>query len=167
MRSGFATSTRLIAAAGVAATVLIALAITITAWRYEDALSRSTAALDTQTDSRRAEAIIGDFAQERLAMYDYLLGPSSRALAQVAIPHDAFIRIAAQLPDATAGSDGRPLAVRLRKRAVAGQRRYYAEFMAAKGIPGRGLARDVGEIRRLERIAGTVNAPLRGTGADA
>ena len=42
---------------------------------------------------------------------------------------------------------------------MAGQRRYYAEFMAAKGIAG-GVARDVGEIRRLERIAGTVNAPL-------
>ena len=160
MRSGFASSTRLVAAAGVAATAFIALAIAISAWRYEDALSRSAAALETQTDSRRAEAIIGDFAQERLAMYAYLINPSSGALAKVATPHSAFTGIAAQLPATTAGTDDSPLAVRLRNRAVAGQRRYYAEFIAAKGLAGHGLARDVGEIGRLEHIASTVNVPL-------
>ena len=160
MRSGFASSTRLVAAAGVAATAFIAVAIAISAWRYEDALSRSAAALETQTDSRRAEAIIGDFAQERLAMYAYLINPSSGALAEVATPHGAFTGIAAQLPATTAGTDDSPLAVRLRNRAVAGQRRYYAEFIAAKGLAGHGLARDVGEIGRLEHIASTVNVPL-------
>jgi methyl-accepting chemotaxis protein len=160
MRSGFATSTRLVAAVGVAATVLIAVAIAITAWRYEDASSRSAAALETQSDSRRAEAVIGDFAQERLAMYAYLINPSPGALAQVATPHDAFTSVAAQLPASTVRTDDSPLEVRLRNRAVAGQRRYYAEFMAAKRLAGHGLTRDVGEIRRLERIAGTVNVPL-------
>ncbi|HET7012468.1 MAG TPA: methyl-accepting chemotaxis protein [Streptosporangiaceae bacterium] len=160
MRSGFATSTRLVAAAGVFAMALIAAAIAIAAWRYEDALSRSATALDTQIESRRAEAIIGDFAQERLAIYAYLDRPSPRALAQVATSHGQFTAIAAQLPTTTVGTHETPQAVRTRNTAVAGQRRYYSEFLASKALAGRGLAREVAEIRRLESIAGNVTAPL-------
>jgi methyl-accepting chemotaxis protein len=162
MRTGFANSTRLVAAAGVFATAVIAAAIAVSAWRYEDALSSSGAALNTQIDSRRAEAVIGDFAQERLAMYNYLVNPSSLALAQVVRPHGSFIRIAAQLPEAGAGAGTgeTAMAARIRNRAVAGQRRYYSAFIAAQRLAGQGLAREVGEIQRLEHIAGTVNAPL-------
>jgi methyl-accepting chemotaxis protein len=160
MGSGFATSTRLVAAAGVLATAIIAAAIALTAWRYEDALSRSAAALETQTDSRRSEAIIGDFAQERLAMYSYLVNPSPFARARVATSHDAFTGIAAQLPATSAGTDETRQDVRIRNRAVAGQRRYYAAFVAAEHLAGQNLGRDVREIGRLERIAGGVNAPL-------
>src|SRR5579863_3859195 len=112
MRSGFATSTRLVAAVGVIAVAVIASAIAIAAWRYEVALSRSAAALETESDSRRAEAIIGDFAQERLAMYNYLVNPSPFALARVAGTHDSFTSIAAQLPAIADHTDETPEDVR-------------------------------------------------------
>ncbi len=160
MRSGFATSTRLVAAAGAVAIAVIAAAIALTSWHYEEALSRSAAAVDTESASHWAEALIGDFAQERLSMYGYLSDPSANALGRVAGSRGEFTKTAAQLPATVAGSGETAAAVRTRNRAVAGERRFYAAFIAAKAHAGQGIARGVAEIDHLEVIAGTIIAPL-------
>jgi methyl-accepting chemotaxis protein len=161
MRSGFATSTRLVAATGLFAIAVIAGAIALTAWRYEQAVSQWAVAADAVNDTHWADALIADFSQERLAMYSYLADPTPAALGRVGTWHGQFAQDASHLSAVPIpGSDENVISTQTRNRAVAGQRRFYSAFTADKPLAGHGVAHDVALIDHLEVIAGTVNTPL-------
>src|SRR5437899_4475631 len=122
------TSTRRVAVFSLAVIAVIAGAIAITTWRYEAALTQSSDAIDTLTDAQAAEKLIADFSQERLAMYSYLVTPTTAGLAAVSKWHGQFVRAAQQLPSRVGGPDESPAAVQARAHSAAGQARYYAAF---------------------------------------
>lgn len=158
MSGEFAASTRRVAAVGAFAVAMIAAAIAVTSWRYEVALSRAAAAASTQRDSRSAEALLADSAQERLAMYAYIVHPSNASRAAYIASHAQFNEVTAHLPGE--GSPGTSLVLLAGKSAVAAERRFYARFNAVKGIAGRSVAKEVATIGSLELLARAVTGPL-------
>ena len=70
-------SARRVAALSVVAVTVIAAAIGVTIWRYEDALSRSEMAIDARADATLTEALDADFWHQREATHEYLTTPSA------------------------------------------------------------------------------------------
>ena len=69
-------SARRVAALSVVAVTVIAAAIGVTIWRYEDALARSDVAIDARADAALTEALAATFWHEREATHEYLATPS-------------------------------------------------------------------------------------------
>ena len=72
-------SARRVAALSVVAVTVIAAAIGVTIWRYEDALARSDVAIDARADATLTEALAAAFWHEREATHEYLATPSPDA----------------------------------------------------------------------------------------
>src|SRR5277367_787212 len=93
-------SARRVAALSVVAVTVIAAAIGITIWRYEDALARSGVAIDARADATLTEALAAAFWHEREATHEYLETGSPALANEVNGQRQQFRRTAGTLAKA-------------------------------------------------------------------
>src|SRR5579862_4213360 len=94
-------SVRRIAVASVLIVVVLAAAIGVTIWRYNEALTQSDHALRARSDAAQAQSAVTAFWQEREAMNEHLAVGSSTQLAEVAGDHTSFIRAMRRVSNGT------------------------------------------------------------------
>jgi methyl-accepting chemotaxis protein len=152
-QGGLTRSAYLIVLMGTLAIAMIG----FSAWRYEVAITRSSAALSDRADATAAAELTAAFWQERQAIGAYLTAPGPAALGAVTAPHDQFQRLAARLAGAGLGAGARPLAA-----AAAANAHYYAVFTQVRGAAGTAAAR--GAAGGLETAAARVVPPLDALG---
>lgn len=116
-------SARRVAALSVVAVTVIAAAIGVTIWRYENALSRSDMAIDARADATLSEALAAAFWHEREATHEYLSSGSAEIAQEVNSQRQQFRRTAETLARAEGTTEAR-----LRAQAVAGNERFFALF---------------------------------------
>ena len=104
---------------------MIACAGAVSTWRYQNALSKATEAVDAANGARITAALGATFWQERLTVEHYLFNPSASALRQVAGLQARFDTLAAQL-----GQNEFPGEDLYLRRAITAERHYYATFIA-------------------------------------
>src|ERR1700728_1290038 len=83
-------SARRVAALSVVAVSVIAAAIGVTIWRYEDALARSNVATGARADATLTEGLAALFWHEREATHEYLATPAPALLQEVNSQHAQF-----------------------------------------------------------------------------
>jgi methyl-accepting chemotaxis protein len=117
------SAARHVTTAGLAIITVIACAGAVSSWRYENALSRASEAVDSGNGARITAALDATFWQERLTVEHYLFSPSPRALRQVSALQAGFGRLAAQLlaDEFTGEAD-------YLQRAIKAERHYYDVF---------------------------------------
>ena len=76
-------SARRVAALSVVAVTVIAAAIGVTIWRYEEALSRSDVAIDARADDALTETLVATYWHEREATHEYLATASPGVAQEV------------------------------------------------------------------------------------
>jgi hypothetical protein len=107
---------------------MIACAGAVSTWRYQNALSKATEAVDAANGARITAALGDTFWQERLTVEHYLFNPSIRTLGQVSALQAKFDTLAKQLDqDKFPGED-----IYL-QRATSAERHYYTVFTAEQG----------------------------------
>jgi len=148
-------SARRVAAVSVAVVSVIAASVGVTIWRYESAISRSAAALDSDRDGALTERLVALFWHEREAMREDLLRPSPAALREIRTTVGQFAATAAML---TVGDEVG--AERFRAQAGVGNNGIYALFARIRGAAGTTKARDIGANVRLDAAEPSVLAPL-------
>jgi methyl-accepting chemotaxis protein len=117
------------AAVSAAVVVLLAVAVSVTIWRYQVAVDKSRIAADALGDARLTNALIATFWHEREAMNEYLFVPSGALLREVADVRVEFANTAARL------GLSEPLAEsRLRARSLLSNNRFTTLF--SQLIPG-------------------------------
>ena len=154
-QDGLTRSAFLIVGVGTLAIAMIG----FSAWRYEVALTRASAALSDRANATAAAALATAFWHERQAIGGYLTAPSPAALGTVAAQHDQFQRLAARLAGASPGVGARSLAA-----AVAANGRYYSAFLRARGVAGTAGAGERTAASGLEAAAAQVVPPLAALG---
>jgi methyl-accepting chemotaxis protein len=117
------SAARHVTTAGLAIVTVIACAGAVSSWRYQNALSRATVAVDSGNGARTTAALGATFWQERLTVEHYLINPSTRALRQVAALQARFDTLAAQLSQNTIPGEDLYL-----RRATTAERHYYTVF---------------------------------------
>jgi methyl-accepting chemotaxis protein len=148
-------SARSVAAVSAAVVAVIAASVGVTIWRYEAALSQSAAALDAHEDGATTEALVGIFWHEREGMREELLASSQQGLLDLRSAERQFTATAATLAKTKVAAEAR-----LRARAVAANKGYYALFTRLRSTAAPGRARDLGANARLNRAEVHVLGPL-------
>jgi len=146
---------RWVAIASAAIVALIGIAAGVGIWRYQTAISRASAALESDADAMRTQALLADFAQQRILMFRYIATATPPALRGVQAYQSQFPRLAARIsPETAAGT--RALA-----QAVGAQARYYATFSTDRSLTSTSLPARFAAIGRLDLQAASTTAPLR------
>ena len=148
-------SWRRFAAVSVVAVAVIATAVGVTIWRYEDALSRSAVALDARSDAALTETLSSDFWHEHEAINEYFLAPSPAIFAEVSAQRRQFAATSAAL-----GATQTPTETRFREQASSGDNAFIAAFTRLAGAAGSTSAREVAAITRLGADEAFVLRPL-------
>src|ERR1039457_5047864 len=91
------------AAGRLAAVVLLGAAGALTIWRYEDALSRASVALDAHGDAALTQALVATFWHEREAMNEYFLAPSPAVSNEVSAQQTRFAATSARSEERRVG----------------------------------------------------------------
>ncbi len=120
--------TRRVTLAGVAIVALIACAGALSTWRYENALTRSSAAINADDGARITWALNATFWQERQRAEAYLFAPSPAALSQVAALHNAFGRLSAQFNATETHAEDI-----VQRRATSAEQHFYSVFVSVRG----------------------------------
>jgi len=97
----FTGSARRVAVVSAAAVAVIAVAVLITIWRYEVAVSKADTAKNEADESAMESSLVAIFWHEREAMSDYLLAPSPAVLAELSSQLPVFNRTAAAITPET------------------------------------------------------------------
>jgi methyl-accepting chemotaxis protein len=150
-------SGRRFAAVSLTAVALIAIAVAVTIWRYEAALSRSAVALDARGDAALTEVLTSDFWHEREAIDEYFLDPSSAILTEASAQRRQFAATSALL-----GRTQTPLETRFREQASAANNHFFAMFTRLDGAAGKTSARELAAISRVGAGEAPVLGPLSG-----
>jgi methyl-accepting chemotaxis protein len=148
-------SVRRVAAVSVAVVAVIAVAVGVTIWRYEDALGRSASALDARHDARLTAMLVATFWHEHEAMNEYIINPLPATLNEINGQHSQFEHMSAVL-----GQTETPLETGFRVQATAADGNFYTLFTTVKGDAGTTAAREVQAIMRLTAAEGSVLRPL-------
>jgi methyl-accepting chemotaxis protein len=148
-------SVRRVALVSVAVVAVIAIAIGVTIWRYEAALSRASVALNARKHARLTAVLTTTFWEERNALDTYLAHASPATFAVVTKYRDQYAQLAAQIRSGSTATDVQELA-----RAVNAEAAYYATFTRLRGAAGTGVIRENAAIGRLEAAAPGVVPPL-------
>ena len=148
-------SARRVAALSVVAVTVIAAAIGVTIWRYEDALARSEVATGARADATLTEALAASFWHEREATHEYLSTGSPALLQEADGQGQQFRRTAGTL----AKSEGTREA-RLRAQAAAGNERFVALFNQLHTSAGTTPSREAATDTRLSAAEPLVIGPL-------
>ncbi len=148
-------SARRVATVSVAVIAVIAASMGVTIWRYEEALSRSAAAIDGHRDAVLTQALVAAYWHEREATQAYLSAPSPAAFHEVTLEHAQFTATA----DAP-GLTGSAAETSFRAQAVAGNDRLYALFTRIRGAAGTSLARELAADQQLNVGEAGVLGPL-------
>jgi methyl-accepting chemotaxis protein len=153
-------SARRVAALSVVAVTVIAAAIGVTIWRYEEALSRSEMAIDARADDSLTVALLATYWHEREATHEYLATPSPTLLREVHRQVGQFAHTAGTL-----ARDERAGEARLRVQAVAGNDRFTNLFTRLRTSAGTTLARETAANRQLSAAEPLVLGPLTQLGS--
>jgi methyl-accepting chemotaxis protein len=148
-------SARRVAALSVVAVTVIAAAIGVTIWRYENALSRSDMAIDARADATLSETLDAAFWHEREATHEYLNTGSSDIAQEVDSQRQQFRDTADTLAKAEGTTEAR-----LRARAVAGNERFFALFDQVRTSAGTTPHRRAAAEARLTAAEPLVLGPL-------
>jgi len=148
-------ASRRVAAVSVAAVAVIAAAIGVSIWRYEDALSRSAAALDARHDASKTQQLTATFWHEHEAMNEYLVNPDPTILGEIRNQRNLFAATSALLSRTEP-----PEEARLRIQAQAANDAFYQLFGQIHGAGGTRSARQIRAINRLAVSEGAVLRPL-------
>ena len=148
-------SARRVAVVSVVAVAVIAAAIGITIWRYEEALSRSNVAIDARGDATLTEAMLASFWHEREATHEYLATPSSGLLQELNRQGQQLALTAGSLAKNEGAGEAR-----LRVDAVTGNRRFISLFNQVRNAAGTSLSRESAANRKLIDAEPLVIGPL-------
>jgi methyl-accepting chemotaxis protein len=148
-------SARRVAALSVVAVIVIAAAIGVTIWRYEDALARSDVATDARADATLTEALAASFWHEREATHEYLATASPELFQEAARQRQQFVHTAGTLAETEGASEAR-----LRKQAVTGNDRFFSLFTQLRASAGTTPTRETAANVRLSAAEPQVIGPL-------
>jgi methyl-accepting chemotaxis protein len=148
-------SARRVAVVSAVAVAVIAAAIGIAIWRYEEALSRSETAIDARSDASFTEAMQASFWHEREATHEYLATPSPGLLQELNRQGQEFALTAASLAKDEGASEAR-----LRAQAVTGNQRFLSVFNQVRTGAGTTLSRETAANGRLKDAEPLVIGPL-------
>src|SRR6266568_3443264 len=125
------------------AIVVIALAITITIWRYETALSDWKRAEAARVEANKAAGLVSIFWHERTEMTEYLIAPNAVTSHDIAAQRGDFVSITSLLTPDTANGR-RDLA-----RAAAAHAASYRSFLRISKSTRRSPATEVAGLDHL------------------
>jgi methyl-accepting chemotaxis protein len=146
-------SGRRILVASAAVVVVVGVAVAVTIWRYEAALSRSGSAFDARRDTAVTNALVATFWHEREAMHGYLSVPSATALHEISGQRAQFTATAGLLGDMTET----PAERQLRLRASTANDEFFAFFRRVqRGVAGTTLGREVVAAKQLTAAEATI-----------
>jgi methyl-accepting chemotaxis protein len=148
-------TSRIIAGSAVAI-VVIALAIGVTIWRYETAISDWKRADAARGESKSAAGLVGTIWSERAVMTEYLIGHRGIELRELAVQRAHFAGTASLLTLSTA-SGRRALA-----RAEAADKALYQQFRHVSGLDG---TTHSSALVGADRLDGASNTALNATAA--
>jgi methyl-accepting chemotaxis protein len=143
------------AAVSVAAVAVIAAAIGVSIWRYEDALGRSAAALDARHDAGLTQQLTAIFWHQHEAMNEYLVNPNPESLGEIRAERSLF-----NATSATLGHTQPPDEARLRAQAQAANDSFYALFQRVDGAGGTTTTRQIRAVEQLAAAEKGVLVPL-------
>jgi two-component system chemotaxis sensor kinase CheA len=147
-------SARRVAIASAGIIVVIAVAGTVSTWRYEAARSQAAIALDARADALETVAMQAAFWHEREAMAEYLLTGSPSVQAEVTAQHGQFDQAAGQFaPSAAAESQARSAA-------ISGESALFALFQRVQSAARTTYARQTAAIGQLSAAEPGVLVPL-------
>src|SRR5579863_7901675 len=122
------SAARHVTTAGLAIVTVIACAGAVSTWRYQNALSRASDAVSSNSGARITSALDATFWQERVTAEHYLINPSPRALRLVDSLQATFDGLTGQLALSAAPDEQIYL-----HRAILAERHYYAQFTSQRG----------------------------------
>ncbi|HTS95162.1 MAG TPA: methyl-accepting chemotaxis protein [Streptosporangiaceae bacterium] len=146
-------SARRFAVVAAAVVAVIAAAVAVTIWRYEEALNRADVAIDARHDARQTEQLNAIFWHEHEAMNEYLVNRSPANLQEISGQHADFAATSANL-----GQSQTPLETRYRLLATAANDAFYALFTRVDGAAGTTRPR---EVTAIDQLAGAETGVLR------
>jgi methyl-accepting chemotaxis protein len=146
---------RRVAAVSLAAVAVIAAAVGVTIWRYDQALAQSARALDARHDASMTELLVSAFWHEHEAMNEYFFAPSSALAREVLGQRDQFAATSITL-----GATQSPVETHFRLQATAANERFFALYTRLHGAAGTTSAREVGAAKQLTAIDASVLGPL-------
>jgi len=152
---GVTDPVRRFAAVSIVAGLVIAAAIGITIWRYNEALAQSATALDARHDARLTEKLVVGFWHEHEAMNEYLIAPMASRLREVDQQRAQFAATSVNLGTSQTGPEER-----LRSRATVANAAYVALFNRVRSSGGTTVAREIGAITALAAAEDNVLGPL-------
>ncbi len=148
-------SARRVAAVSVAAVAVIAAAIGVSIWRYEDALYRSSVAIDAHHDAALTQQLATTFWHEKEAMNEYLLDPAPSILPEVRQLQAQFAATSARLGRTEPADEAR-----LRLQAQAANDSFNVLFTEIRGGAGTTKARQIASEDQLSQAEESVLKPL-------
>jgi methyl-accepting chemotaxis protein len=147
---------RRIALASALAIALLGIALGVTIWRYEHALTASSSDVQARVDQLIAQQAASVFWHEREQMNEYLLTPQERIAGDVADLHAEFNRIVQRIG---AGSQEEAALVTAARQE---NDRFFSAFQANQAAAGQGQAQKLAVIEKLnaseEAMTGRINA---------
>ena len=152
---GLTGSARRFAVMSALVIVVIAVAVSVTIWRYEDALSRADTALDARHDARLTELLVATFWHEHEAINEYLLHPSPAIWHEITVRHGQFLATSASL-----GQTQTAIETGDRLRATAGDDAFVTLLTSVRGAAGTTVPREVAALSRLAAAEPSVLVPL-------
>jgi methyl-accepting chemotaxis protein len=147
---------RRVIAVSVVIVALIATAVGVTIWRYQDALARSAVATDAYHDAALTSDLSRVLWHEREAMNQYLVAPEPAVLAEANGLRRQFASTSATLAIGESAAESR-----LRAQAAAGNERLNTVFSQVQPAAGTTPARQTAAAARLEAIEPAVLGPLQ------
>jgi hypothetical protein len=154
-----AGSRRRIQVVSIVIVALIAGAVGVTVWRFEEATAAAARAADAFYDSGRTAALTTAFWHEREAMNEYLLAPVPDILLEVNQVDKEFGVAAAQLRHEEGSAESRLLS-----QAVAGNRVLLGRFFRLKSAAGTAPAREIAASHQLAAAEVLALAPSQRLG---
>lgn len=133
---------------------LIAVAVVVTIWRYQAAISSLSEASNASAVAQEASRLDATFANQRLVMLRYIAQATPSALRAARAYQSEFTKLAPRIKPS--GPAGR----RALNQAVAAQVRYYSAFQADTRLIHASAARKSGPLARLDEESVTVSKPL-------
>jgi methyl-accepting chemotaxis protein len=155
VNTGGVRPTQRIVAVTATMVTLIAAAVGVTIWRYEQALAASAVAIDAYRDAALTAQLTAVFWHEREAMNEYLLTPQSEIAEEVNRLEREFASTAATLGMTEPAGESR-----LRSAAAAGNGSVVGLFSQVRAAAGTTPARQAAAAARLADIETAVLAPL-------
>jgi methyl-accepting chemotaxis protein len=135
--------------------VVIAALISVTIWRYEDALARSAGAIEARDDARLTEELIAFYWHGHEAMDDYMISPAPATMHEVAVQRAQFLSTSTAL-----GVSQTPVETQFRVQATAAVDAFFELFAEVRGAGGTTEHREVLALARLSGVESTVLVPL-------